>query len=143
VFWQPDARRFRIAVLQNGANMDHCQHRPKLIPRNTVLLEKLTVSQLLKLLMSLYGTLKFITACKIPYQWEPSRIRSIQFTTPNCIHVDTYDSEWGSDAGSYEHDIKHPGSINASNFLTGRGNARFSSRIMLHGASKLVLSVQR
>jgi hypothetical protein len=39
--------------------------------------------------------------------------------------------------------IKHPGSINADNFLTGRGNARFSSRIMLHGVSKLVLSVHR
>jgi hypothetical protein len=28
----PDARRFRIAVLQNEANMDHCQQRPKLTP---------------------------------------------------------------------------------------------------------------
>jgi len=28
----PDARRFRIAVLQNEPNMDHCQRRPKLTP---------------------------------------------------------------------------------------------------------------
>jgi hypothetical protein len=46
--------------------MDHCQHMPKLTLWHTVLLEKLTVSQLLKLLLSLYETLSLLPRAKYP-----------------------------------------------------------------------------
>jgi hypothetical protein len=61
------------------------KHGPLLTPWSTILLEKLTILQLVKKFPTFYGTWRFISAFTSPRHLSLSRANSIQFITPHSI----------------------------------------------------------